>query len=64
MGRSSFKSKNFYSNLILTEILIFSNKKKLSSKKIEKEILYKNDKIIFRDVKGTIYVYSLSDNSH
>ena len=58
MGISSFKSKKLlfeFFNLI--KILIF--KKKLS-KSLEKEILYKNDKY-FRDVKGTIYVYSLSD---
>ena len=55
--------KNFYSNLYFNGNFNFSNTKKLSSKKIEKEILYKNDKIIFRDVKGTIYVYTLSDST-
>ena len=62
MGISSFKSKNFYANLYFNENLNFSTKK-LSNKKLEKEILYKNQKLIFRDIRGTIYVYSLSDNS-
>ncbi len=55
--------KNFYANLYFNENLNFFSTKKLSNKKLEKEILYKNQKLIFRDIKGTIYVYSLSDNS-
>jgi len=36
--------------------------KKITRKKINKNILYKNDKIFYHDEKGSIYIYSLTQN--